>query len=75
MDNKQHLKIPLLLNKADKHHETDCSPVLVTSWPINADSHIACRAHAAPIPCSFSAVSFVNVRVVAGNIRSASRTV
>jgi hypothetical protein len=49
-----------------------------------------CRAHAAPLPCraalihtchaaplpfSDSAVSFVEVRVVAGNIRTASPTV
>ena len=39
-----------------------------------------CRAlihtrHAAPLPCSESAVSFVKVRVVAGNIRTASPTV
>jgi hypothetical protein len=54
-----------------------------------ADSHIACRAHgvllpcralihtcdAAPLPCSESSVSFVKVRVVAGNIRTASSTV
>jgi hypothetical protein len=49
-----------------------------------ADLHIACRAHAvplihtfhaAPLPCSDSAVSFVKVRVVAGNIRTASPTV
>ena len=54
--------------------------------PYKADSHIACRAyavplpcralihtcHAAPLPCSDSAVSFVNVRMVAGNIRTAS---
>ena len=54
-----------------------------------ADSHIACRAHAfslpcralihtchaVPLPCSDSAVSFVKVRVVAGNIRTASPTV
>jgi hypothetical protein len=33
------------------------------------------RAHAAPLPCSNSAVSFVKVRVVAGNIRTASPTV
>jgi hypothetical protein len=31
--------------------------------------------HAAPLPFSDSAVSFVNVRVVAGNIRTASPTV
>jgi len=31
--------------------------------------------HAAPLPCSDSAASFVNVRVVAGNIRTASPTV
>jgi len=30
--------------------------------------------HAAPLPCSDSAVSFVKVRVVAGNIRTASLT-
>jgi hypothetical protein len=48
--------------------------------------HIVCRAHAVPLPCralintchaaslpcSDSAVSFVNVRMVAGNIRTAS---
>ena len=48
-----------------------------------ADSHLACRAHAvplscralihtchaAPLPCSDSAVSFVNARMVAGNMR------
>ena len=56
---------------------------------LKADSHIACRSHAvplpcgalihtshaAPLPCSDSAVSFVNVRMVAGNIRTASPTV
>ena len=51
---------------------------------ITADSHIARCAHAvplihtchaAPLPCSDSAVSFVKVRVVAGNIRTASPTV
>ena len=31
--------------------------------------------HAMPLPCSDSAVSFVKVRVVAGNIRTASQTV
>jgi len=31
--------------------------------------------HAAPLPCSDSAVSFVEVRVLAGNIRTASPTV
>jgi len=47
-------------------------------------SHIACRAHAMPLihtcpaallPCSDSVVSFVKVRVVAGNIQTASPTV
>ena len=60
---------------------------------LKADSHIACRAnagpmpfpchavpvihtcHAAPLPCSDSAVFFVKVRVVAGNIRTASPAV
>ena len=57
---------------------------------IKANSHIACRAHdvplpcsaalirtchAAPLPCTDSAVSFVIFRVVAGNIRTVSPTV
>ena len=51
---------------------------------LKADSHIACRAHAAPMPfpchaappsCSDSVVSFVKFRVVAGNIRTASTKV
>ena len=49
---------------------------------LKGDSHIACRAHAVPLPChatplscSDSAVSFVKVRVVAGNIQTASPTV
>ena len=51
---------------------------------LKADSHIACRTHAVPliltchaalVPCSDSAVSFLKVRVVAGNIRTASPTV
>jgi len=56
---------------------------------LKADSHIACRAHAAPLPCralihtchaaplpcSDIAVSFVKVRMIAGNIRTASQTV
>jgi hypothetical protein len=58
---------------------------------VKADSHIAFRAHAAPMPfpcrmlihtChaaplsySESAVSFVKFRVVAGNIRTANPTV
>jgi hypothetical protein len=57
-------------------------------WPNKADSHIACRFHAVPLPCralihtshvvflpcSDSDMSFVKVRVVAGNIRTASPT-
>jgi len=42
---------------------------------VKADSHIEYRPHAAPLPCSDSAVSFVEVRVVAGNIRTASPAV
>ena len=50
---------------------------------VKADSHIACRAHVAPmpfrydapLPCSDSAVSFAKFRVVAGNIRTASPAV
>jgi hypothetical protein len=62
---------------------------ILDSVALKADSHIAfrvhavpppCRAlihrrHAAPLPCSESAVSFVKVRVVAGNIQTASPTV
>jgi len=54
-----------------------------------ADSHTAFRAHAvplpcrswihtchaAPLPCTDSVVSFVKVRVVAGNIRTPSPSV
>ena len=61
---------------------------VIAKEPVEADSHIACRAHAvplpcraihlchaAPLPCSDSAVSFVKVRVVAVNIGTASPTV
>jgi len=34
-----------------------------------------CRSHAVPLPCCDSALSFVKVRVVAGNIRTTSPTV
>jgi hypothetical protein len=48
--------------------------------PLKANSHIRCRSpaalihtcHAAPLPFSDSAVSFVKVHVLAGNIRTAS---
>ena len=49
--------------------------------PLKAISHIACRAalihicYDVPLPCSDSVVSFVKVRVVAGNTRTASTTV
>jgi hypothetical protein len=63
--------------------------VILQERLLKADSHIACRAHAvplqcralihtrhaAPLPCSNSAVSFVKVRVIAGNIRTASPAV
>jgi hypothetical protein len=71
-----------------------CSPrstilFIEDPFPLKADSHIAYRdhavplpchalihtCHAAPLPCSNSAVSFVKVRFVAGNIRTASPTV
>jgi len=51
----------------------------LTEITLKADSHIACRAHAvplihtchaAPLPSSDSALSFVKVRVVAGNTRT-----
>jgi hypothetical protein len=62
-----------------------------TIMTLKANSHVACRAHAVPLPChavnshmpchamplpcSDSAVSFVKVHVVAGNIRTGSPTV
>jgi hypothetical protein len=52
-----------------------CQYRSAVSSSLKADSHIPYRAHAAPMPCSDSAVSFVKVRVVAGNIRTASPTV
>jgi hypothetical protein len=42
---------------------------------LKANSHMPCRSHAVPLPFSDSVVSFVKVRVVAGNIRTASPTV
>jgi len=45
-----------------------------TPFPCHAVPLIHTR-HAAPLPSSDSAVSFVKVRVVAGNIRTASPTV
>jgi hypothetical protein len=69
------------LRRVDKHREVRT---------IKANSHMPCRAHAVPLPCraalthtchavplpfSDSAVSFVKVRVVAGNIRTSSPTV
>jgi len=58
-------------------------------FTLKADSHIACCAHAvllpcrvlihtchaAPLPCSDSALSFVKVWVVTGNIGTASPAV
>jgi len=63
--------------------------VHMNSDTVKTDSHIACHAHAVPLPCRAlihtchatplpcfnSAVSLVKVRVVAGNIRTASPTV
>ena len=61
-----------------------------TPGRFKVNSHIPYRAHAvplpcraalihtcyaAPLPCPYSAVSFVKVRLVAGNIRTASPTV
>jgi hypothetical protein len=58
--------------------------------PLKANSQMPCRAHALPLPCraaliylchagplplSDNAVYFVKVRVVAGNIETASPTV
>ena len=41
---------------------------------LKADLHLACRSHAVLLPFSDCSLSFVNVRVLAGNIRIASPT-
>jgi hypothetical protein len=41
---------------------------------VQANPHMPCRAHAVPLQFSDSTVSFVEVNVVAGNIRTASPT-
>jgi hypothetical protein len=88
-------------------HRSKGASQFITARLVKADSHIACRAHAVPLPCravnshmpcrahavplpcpalihtchdallpcSYSAVSFVKFRMVAGNIRTASPTV
>ena len=75
-----------MYSSLQKHNELY---IVASCWTIKADSHIVCRAHAFPLPCralirtchaallpsSDSAVSFVNVRMVAGNIWTASPTV
>jgi hypothetical protein len=69
--NKRAASVPCL--KADTHItcRVHAAPM---PFPCNALPliHIC---HAAPLPCSDSVVSFVRVRVVAGNIRTASPTV
>jgi hypothetical protein len=57
-------------------------PLVHLSVRVKANSHMPCRAHAvplprraAPLPFSDRPVSFVKVRVVAGNIQTASPTV
>jgi hypothetical protein len=83
----------LILSRIQRGINYKCTYVYMCrpQWPrgLKADSHIACRAHAVPLPCRAlihtchaiplpccdSAVSFVKVRVVAGNIRTASPTV
>jgi hypothetical protein len=52
-----------------------CNYVHFFNYFINANSYMPCCAHAVPLPFSDSAVSFMIVRVVAGNIRTASPTV
>jgi hypothetical protein len=65
-------------------------PCRAPTMPCRVNSHMPCCAHAVPLPCraalnrtchaaplpfSDSAVSFVKVRVIAGNIRTVSPTV
>jgi hypothetical protein len=52
-----------------------CRETLDVYGTVKANSHIACRAQAAPLPFSDNAMSFVKFRVVAGNIRTASPAV
>ena len=59
--------------KADSHMACRAHAIPM-SFPCHAVPLIHTR-HAAPPPCSDSAVSFVKIRVPAGNIRTASPTV
>ena len=59
--------------KADSHIAYSAHAVSMP-FPCHAELLIH-TCHAAPLPCSDSAVSFVKVRKVAGNIRTASPTV
>ena len=77
------LVISLSPHRTLKNGSWQCKGRFTHSMPRPCHSHavpLPCRAliytcHAALLPCSDSAVSFVNVRMVAGNIRTASPTV
>jgi hypothetical protein len=82
----QHSQLQKCVPKVAQVHQTGQDSCLYddTDDSLKADSHIACCAHAvlliytchaAPLPCSGSAVSFVKVRMVAGNIRTVRQTV
>jgi hypothetical protein len=58
--------VPLL------HSEIDISVIVTELRKVLRPIH---TYHAAPLPCSDSAVFFVKVHVLAGNIRTASPTV
>jgi len=66
----EYFDLPL---KADSHITCSANAVPMP-FPCHAVPLIH-TCHAALLPCSDSAVSFVKVRVVAGNIRTASPTV
>jgi len=67
--------IPLLINDPLRPiHTYNAAPCRSQAVPLPCSSLIyTCQA--APLPCIDSAVSFVKVRVVAGNLRTASPTV
>ena len=80
----------LNLWKARSCSSTQCKRTPFLSKLLKANSRIACRDHAVPLPCraalihtcraahlpcSDSSVSFVKFRAVAGNIRTSSTTV
>ena len=72
-DSRDYRCIVVVPIKADSHIACRVH-VVPMPFPCHAQPLIP-TCHAAPLPCSDSTVSFVKVRVIAGNIRTASPAV